>query len=77
MANRRGMVTGAKLERIGEAIREKTGSASQYTLDDMPDAIRNITTGGDSEAEVIIIQSLEIGEGIIRGFEIPVEVQEV
>lgn len=66
-----------KITAIADAIREKTESDLSYTIDEMPDTIRNITTSGDSEAEVIIIQSLEIGEGITRGFEVPVEVQEV
>ena len=35
-----------KLEAIGNAIREKTGTTEKMTLDQMPVAISGITTGG-------------------------------
>ena len=46
MSNDRIMVTKGKIDRIGDAIREKTGSSDTYTLDEMPEAIRAIQTGG-------------------------------
>lgn len=38
-----------KLSAIGEAIREKTGGVELLTLDEMPEAIRSIETGGSGD----------------------------
>lgn len=43
------MVTEAKLTRIGDAIREKLDETTQYTLDEMPNAIRRIPSDYDIE----------------------------
>lgn len=61
MANRRGMVTGAKLERIGEAIRDVLGTNIDYKLDDMPDAIRKAGEGGTGGGGDVYIGNLTIG----------------
>lgn len=39
-----------KLEAIGNAIREKNGESGKYTLDQMPQKIKDIPTGGGEEA---------------------------
>ena len=65
MANRRGMVTGAKLERIGEAIREKTGRYKDYKLDEMPDAIMSIGGGGSGDGTIFIPEHV-LGDGSVR-----------
>lgn len=38
-----------KLDAIGNAIREKTGDTEKYTLDEMPQKIEGIQTGGSGE----------------------------
>lgn len=65
MANRRGMVTGAKLEKIADALREVTGSVSTYKIDDIPDAIRSLRQGGSDSVvsglyQVILVDDVEI-----------------
>ena len=44
-----------KLTAIANAIREKTGSTNKLTLDEMPTAISNISSGGDIPAEALNI----------------------
>ena len=41
-----------KLSAIGVAIREKTGDAWKYSLDEMPAAIRSIETGGGGSVDL-------------------------
>ena len=35
-----------KLTNVADAIREKNGGSDKIKIDDMPDAIRNISSGG-------------------------------
>ena len=44
-----------KLVAIGDAIREKTGKDSLLALDQMPDEIRNISGGGGTDIEPIVL----------------------
>ena len=44
-----------KLTAIANAIREKTGSTNKLTLDEMPTAISNISSGGDLPEEAFNI----------------------
>lgn len=44
--NQMGLVSRAKLTAIANAIRTKLGVSTQYSLDDMPDAIESIGGGG-------------------------------
>lgn len=54
-----------KLSAIGEAIREKTGNTELLTLDEMPEAIRSIETGGGtSEVTDLAIQLISDRESI-------------
>ena len=46
MSNDRIMVTKVKIDRIGDALRERRHEDTQYTLDEMPEAIRSIPSGG-------------------------------
>ena len=45
------VVTESKLSAIGDSIREKTGEDGGYTLDQIPGAIRSISTGIDLSDE--------------------------
>lgn len=56
------IVTKNKLNAIGDAIREKTGTEDKYFLNDMPDLIRNISGGGGGNIVKIIPITLSIGE---------------
>lgn len=43
------VVTKEKLVAIGDAIRSKTETTAEYSLDDMPEVIQGIETGGNGE----------------------------
>ena len=70
-----------KLSAIGNAIREKTGKTDLLTLDQMPQEIKGIETGGDTEVEDTIIERTitgvytnnrieTVGENAFRGAKI-------
>lgn len=50
-----------KLTAIADSIRAKTGSTNKLTLDEMPTAISNISTGGDLPAEAFNITGSKRG----------------
>lgn len=51
-----------KLNAIGDAIREKTGKTDKLTLDEMPNEIASIVSGGGTTPANPIIEPLEITE---------------
>lgn len=61
-----------KITAIADAIREKTESDLSYTIDEMPDVIKNIN--GGSGDEIIFVRNVEIGQGVTNGFEVEVQI---
>lgn len=58
-SNTKYIVNGAQLTDIGAAIRSKLGEQDTYTVDEMPEKISEISGGGSSNEEYIILPEAE------------------
>jgi len=77
MSNNQIRVSLNKLNNIGDALREKRSEASQYTLDEMPEAIRNIPSGGGGGDGYIHIINPVIRVGNVTDSSVAITVTEV
>lgn len=53
MATIKMKVDNSKINEIADAIREKTGTTQEYTLDEMPDKIRELPTSSGGNGALI------------------------